>query len=147
MCGTVENKTVHDHSHLDGTYRGAAHSVCNRNEGTANKKNYKIPVFFHNLKGYDAHHIIRSIGEHTTKINVIPQNYERYVTFGYHNLKYLDSFGFLTSGLDPLVKNLYDGGKGTEKFKHTKKISHFLHTTSYIQIAHDTSRIIFFLFL
>ena len=34
-----------------------------------------------------------------------------------------------------------------EKFKHTKKISHFLHTTSYIQIAHDTSRIIFFLFL
>jgi hypothetical protein len=73
------------------------------------------------LKGYDAHHIIRSIGEHTTNINVIPQNYERYVTFGYHNLKYLDSFGFLTSGLDALVKNLYDEGKGTEKFKHTKQ--------------------------
>jgi hypothetical protein len=81
LCGTAENKTVRDHSHLDGTYRGAAHSVCNTNEGIANKKNYKIPVLFHNLKGYDAHHIIRSIGEHTTNMNWYPVLHRYFALF------------------------------------------------------------------
>ena len=87
------------------------------NEGKKNTRNYKIPVLFHNLKGYDAHLIMSAIGEHVngkTKINVIAQNYEKYVTFGYNNLKYLDSFGFLTSGLDALVANLYDERRNTE---------------------------------
>eukprot|EP01050_Picozoa_sp_SAG11_P019608 SAG11_NODE_3154_length_2644_cov_3.422004_5_plen_104_part_00 len=34
-------------------YRGAAHSKCNLKEGKKNTKQYKIPVFFHNLKNYD----------------------------------------------------------------------------------------------
>ncbi len=46
---------VRDHDHSNGKYLGAAHSECNLKR---NNKNVKIPVFFHNLKGYDAHHII-----------------------------------------------------------------------------------------
>ena len=51
---------VRDHCHLTGTYRGAAHNVCNINY---NFKNVKIPVFFHNLKNYDSHFIISSANE------------------------------------------------------------------------------------
>ena len=46
---------VRDHCRITGKYRGCAHNVCNINY---NYKNIKIPVFFHNLKNYDAHLII-----------------------------------------------------------------------------------------
>ena len=42
---------VHDHYHLSGKFRGAAHDGCNLK--------YKVPKFFpvvfHNLPGYDSH--------------------------------------------------------------------------------------------
>ena len=40
---------VRDHDHLSGEYRGAAHSICNLQL----QQRIKIPVFFHNLRGYD----------------------------------------------------------------------------------------------
>ena len=47
--------------HITGEYRGAAHSKCNlllRIE----PYHTPIPVFFHNLKNYDAHHLMSAIG-------------------------------------------------------------------------------------
>lgn len=41
-----------------------------------------IPVVFHNLKGYDAHHImqgLRKINDH--ELNVIATNMEKYISF------------------------------------------------------------------
>ena len=52
---------VRDHDHITGEYRGAAHSKCNlllRIE----PYHTPIPVFFHNLKNYDAHHLMLAIG-------------------------------------------------------------------------------------
>ena len=52
---------VKDHDHITGEYRGAAHSKCNlllRIE----PYHTPIPVFFHNLKNYDAHHLMSAIG-------------------------------------------------------------------------------------
>ena len=49
---------VDDHCHITGKYIGAAHYDCNINR---NYKNYNIPVFFHNGKGYDSHLIINEI--------------------------------------------------------------------------------------
>ena len=46
---------VRDHDHYNGKYRGAAHGKCNI---SFNSKNFKIPVFIHNLKNYDEHIII-----------------------------------------------------------------------------------------
>jgi hypothetical protein len=45
-----------DHDHINGLYRGCSHQNCNTN---FNHKNFKIPVFFHNLKGFDGHLIYK----------------------------------------------------------------------------------------
>ena len=48
----------------------------------------KIPVFFHNLKNYDAHLIKEKADElaQKSKIDVIAQNSEKFITFGFRNL-------------------------------------------------------------
>ena len=52
---------VRDHDHLTGKYRGAAHSKCNLSL-RIDPYRTPIPVFFHNLKNYDSHHLISAIG-------------------------------------------------------------------------------------
>ena len=110
---------VRDHDHLTGKYRGAAHNKCNLEEGKKRTRHYTIPVFFHNLKNYDSHIIISSVGKHTSKLSVIPQNYEKFISFTYDHLKFLDSAAFLAASVETLVSNLYDEGKGKHKFEHT----------------------------
>ena len=48
---------VRDHRHVTGKYRGSAHKKCNLKLQISAEK-IKIPVIFHNLKGYDRHFII-----------------------------------------------------------------------------------------
>ena len=51
-------KKCRDHCHITGKYRCAAHSLCNVN---INNSYTKVPVFCHNMKGYDSRfYIIRS---------------------------------------------------------------------------------------
>ncbi len=113
-----DDTRVRDHDHLTGEYRGAAHEDCNLHY---NCKNYKIPVIFHNLKGYDGHQIIRSLTLEAGKrnISVIAQNEERFMTFTVGNLKFIDSLNFLSSGLGQLVEDLASGGM--DKFQNLKQ--------------------------
>ena len=55
---------------------GPAHYGCNLNR---NYKNFKIPVFIHNRKGYDAHFIIQELSnmEQIEQINTIPKNEDK----------------------------------------------------------------------
>ena len=110
ICGGTFNpkdpaKTkVADHCHFTGQYRGAAHNKCNLDYCF---KYFKIPVFFNNLKNYDAHLIIshmEKLNKNKDKISVIAQNSEKFVTFTVDNLEFKDSFSFLSSSLDKLVK-------------------------------------------
>ena len=119
---------VRDHCHVTGEYRGSAHEDCNLNFTLTNK----IPVVFHNLKGYDSHFIMQEIGDivkknvyfdeegkkHEMSINVIPCNMEKYMAFmlGRH-LVFIDSFQFMSSSLSNLVNNL-----PAEAFKHTGQV-------------------------
>ena len=96
----LKGDRVRDHDHQTGKYRGAAHSKCNINEGKSRKV---VPVFFHNLKGYDAHLIVSEVGKYTSNLQAIPQNYEKFISFSFSNLRFLDSFAFLSSSLDTLV--------------------------------------------
>ena len=98
----MNNKKVRDHCHFTGRYRGCAHSICNLNYCN---KYFKIPVFFHNLKNYDSHFIIQNANKlsRNKDINVIAQNSEKFITFGFEHLNIKDSFSFLSSSLEKLV--------------------------------------------
>ncbi|XP_068680645.1 uncharacterized protein [Montipora foliosa] len=120
ICEKEYNKTdvrVTDHCHVTGQYRGSAHQDCNLNF----RLTEKIPVIFHNLRGYDSHFIMQEIGEivkehkYTNKkgkkcqmnINAIPNDMEKYMAFMLGNhLTFIDSFQFMSSSLDKLVSNL-----------------------------------------
>ena len=134
---------VRDHCHYTGKYRGAAHSSCNLRYRIPDY----IPVAFHNLPGYDAHLFIKELAKHTTKIGVIAKNTENYMSFFSVKLKvdkfidkagktvlnekskeielrFIDSFKFMSSSLDSLVNNLAKGGHefwGFEKYNSKQK--------------------------
>ena len=123
------DKRVRDHCHVTGKYRGSAHEKCNLFFYLTDK----IPVVFHNLKGYDSHFIMQEIGNIAKKnvyfdekknkyynmnINVIPCNMEKYLAFMLgENLVFIDSFQFMSSSLSNLAKNL-----PAEAFKHTGQV-------------------------
>ena len=117
----VDDIPVRDHCHVTGKYRGSAHQTCNLKLQISAEK-IKIPVIFHNLKGYDNHFIINELGELIKKgeeisINVIAQNAEKYMAFyiGKH-LYFIDSLAYLNSSLEKLAANLSD-----DRFIYTKK--------------------------
>lgn len=49
-------KKCADHDHITGDYLQALCGRCNR---LRRQSRYRLPVLFHNLKGYDAHHLMR----------------------------------------------------------------------------------------
>ena len=94
---------VRDHCHITGKNRVSAHRDRNINI----KLNQKIPVVFHNLKNHNSHLIVQETGKLNLKINIIPNRLEKYMSFSINNkLRFIDSFRYLSSSLDSLVKNL-----------------------------------------
>ena len=110
---TEADPKVLDHCHVTGKYRGAAHNSCNLNF----KLTGKIPVVFHNLRGYDSHFIMQEVNGLDESINVIANNMEKYMsaTFG-KQLVFIDSMQFMSSSLDKLVSNLEE-----DKFLQMRK--------------------------
>ena len=85
---TKSMEPVRDHCHITSKFRGSAHSKCNLNFQLTDK----IPVVFHNLRGYDEHFIMQQIGKFEKEINVIPNNMEKYMAFMISNLVFIYSF-------------------------------------------------------
>ena len=103
----IDNKdeTVRDHCHITGKFRGSAHWDCNINF----KLTKKIPVIFHNLKGYDSHLIFSELHKFNLKVDVIPNGLEKYMAFFLgRELVFIDSMQLMNSSHDKLVKNLVD---------------------------------------
>ena len=112
ICGKPldrENELLaRDHCHFTGRFRGAVHQECNF-QYKIEKERYKLPILLHNLRGYDAHLIMQAVGKKHGRINVIPNNFERYQSFSIGRLKFLDSFQFLQSSLEGLAKQMNAG--------------------------------------
>ena len=128
-----DNK-VRDHCHYTGRYRGPACNSCNLKY----RKPKFIPVFFHNLSGYDSHLFIKKLGSSNKKesIDCIPNNEEKYISFSknivvgqyedkktkklkdkFFKIRFLDSFKFMGASLETLVSNLpKDGFKNLEGY-------------------------------
>ena len=139
---TQTNLKVRDHRHYTGLYRGPAHSLCNLR--------YKIPsyipVVFLNLSGYDAHLFIRELGAHISEMSMIAKNKEDYISFSIKvpvdsyidkngeekdkliELRFIDSFKFMSSSLDSLTKNLVRGGKKLFGFEDYSELQYDLLT-------------------
>ena len=84
---------------------------------------------FHNLSGYNAHVFIRELGGHASDMEVIAKNKKDYISFSIKvpmdsyidkneeekdkliELRFIDSFKFMSSRLDSLTKSLVRGGK------------------------------------
>ncbi|XP_022777903.1 uncharacterized protein LOC111319374 [Stylophora pistillata] len=117
---------VRDHCHYTGKFRGAAHNSCNLKF----RRPKFTPVVFHNLANYDAHLFVRNLGVSEGDIDCIPNNEEKYISFTKHivvdkffdkknnkdvevkrELRFIDSFKFMASSLDKLVKNLAKKGE------------------------------------
>ncbi|XP_070155804.1 uncharacterized protein [Polyergus mexicanus] len=112
-----EDARVRDHCHLTGRYRGPAHSNCNLNY----KETYVIPIFFHNLSGYDANFIIKDVANaFPGSIELLPLTKEMYISFTKNvedasnegwvgkrlKLRFVDSFKFLSASLEKLASYL-----------------------------------------
>ena len=123
ICGnkyTDKDVRVRDRCHITGKFRGSAHQECNL-KLRIKPEDIKIPVIFHNLRGYDSHFIMQQIGEiakkhaymnkkgekQDLKLNAIPNNMVKYMAcmLGNH-LTFINSFQFMSSSLDKLVSNL-----------------------------------------
>ena len=73
------------------------------------KMSKRIPVIFHNLRGYDSHIIIKEVSKFDVKVSVIPNGLEKYMAFTINrNLVFIDSIQFMNSSLDSLIKDLSD---------------------------------------
>ena len=88
-----------------------------------------IPVVFHNLSRYDAHLFVKELGKNLRDMEVIAKNKEDHISFSVDvavdkyvgkegngkekliELRFIDSFKFMSSILDSLTKNLVSGGK------------------------------------
>ena len=62
---------------MTGKFRGAAHRNCNKDLQLTKK----VPLIFHNLRGYNSHLIFSELDKFDVKISVIPSGLEKYMEF------------------------------------------------------------------
>ena len=128
---TDKNKKVRHHDHITGQFISVMCNQCNL------KYQYKpfIPIYLHNLKGYDSHLFVKALYHYGYKsikkgdnISCIPNNEERYISFSKNirvgsyeekdengkiitkpimfELRFLDTLSFMATSIDKLSENL-----------------------------------------
>ena len=85
---------VKDHCHITGKYRSVAHNSCNLKLRIKPKID-QIPVVFHNLRGYDAHHLMQAMSQLQREVKCVTNNMEKYITFSVGGRRFIDSLNFL----------------------------------------------------
>ena len=121
---------VPNFDYFTGEYLGASHKSCR------NRKPKFIPIFFHNLAGYDSHLFITKLASNFKgeKVDVIPTNEQKYISFikssqvgvykdkqgkeqnDYFKLRFVDSLKFMNAGIETLSNNL-----PSNKFKNLEE--------------------------
>ena len=114
----IESDKVRDHCHLTGKYRGPAHKICNIN--VTQKQTSFITLIFHISSNYDCHMCFKNLVDlknDEAKFDNIPKTKE-YISVVYGCIRFKDSYRFLSSSLDSLVKTLvYNSNKTLKNLK------------------------------
>ena len=72
-----DDEKVRDHSHIIGKFRSAVHWSCNINLQFTEK----VPVIFHNLRGYGSHLIFWELNKFDVKNDVIQNRLGKFMEF------------------------------------------------------------------
>ena len=113
-CDFTDSPKVRDHCHYSNKYRGASCNNCNLHFTgvTVNKRGEQkikledLVIIFHNLRSYDGNFIIQHASKFCKNIKVLKQSFEKFMTFSFCGLKFIDSFLFMSSSLDNLTESL-----------------------------------------
>ena len=102
--GEAKGPKVSYHDHITGCFISPTHRQCNLERLVS----FKVPVFFHNFRGYDAHFIVHEFGKRPDReIKVIVQTMEKYLQFEWEpNMVFRDSLQFLSASLEQLEASL-----------------------------------------
>ena len=133
ICGgELGEDRVRDHCHLYGKFRGVAHNNCNLNY----RVRHVIPIFLHNLSYYDAHLFIKRFGNPDENISCIAITFGKKIVVSKYTdkdgkkkdlaceLKFVDSFRFISSSLEELTNNLdKDQCKNLKKFFDDRQLN------------------------
>lgn len=86
-------------------FLGPAHSVCNMRRMELKR----LHVFLHNFKSYDSHFIVNGLSKFPGVLGdayVIPESIEKLKCIVVNNVKFLDSFAFLSTSLESMTETL-----------------------------------------
>ena len=84
-----------------------------------NPDKIQIPCFFHNLKNYDTHILIKEAKTRHGAIKVIPTTTEKYISFDIGDVTFKDSYAFPQASLESLANILeLIQLNFTQRFKH-----------------------------
>jgi len=132
------NKKVVHHDHITGKYIA---TVCNRCNLQHTYERF-LPVYIHNLKGYDSHFLVPYLMKYGTEakdVSCIPNNEERYISFSkkikvgeysdkkgethdvVYEIRFLDTLAFMATSLDSLATNLRKSCNNVSTLRQTFK--------------------------
>ena len=106
MEKNIESDKIRYHCHLTLKYRGPD----NNTYVTLKQSNF-IPFVFHNFSNYDCHLFFKRLvdkKDDKVKFDNIPKTNEEYISVSFCCIRFIDSYRFLSSSLDSLVKTLVD---------------------------------------
>jgi len=102
---------MRDHCHRSGKWRYCLCARCNFKL----KNSRKITCLCHNLSNYDQFFILEAISKiynpKFDKVSIIPKTLEKYKSFTFNKLRFVDSFSFMSASLVKVVSTL-----GSENF-------------------------------
>ena len=109
------NDKVHDHSHVTGLYRGADHRNLQAGKGEGSRRGKRVPVVFHDLRGYDGHLIMQVVAEvagdgryNLDHMTAVADPAEQYKSIEVGSYRFIDSNQIMPGSLAEHVENLPD---------------------------------------
>ena len=119
----LENDKVRHHAHVAGEYTTGKGGICSFKAGqyictcctkcnlqlSFNKKNYRLPVYFHNGTHYDFTFIMKLIAIMSGDIEVIPTTEDKEMQIEYNGIQFKDSLKLISSPLRSIVAQTLGG--------------------------------------